>query len=148
MVSNPAAKRVRTYKCRLARPRQERGVRRKWRTVENPNWRSQSYSMLQPIDVKSPGVEAWMISKENAAILLAQLSKRGDFKAHSSGRLSNHDGQIFALEKKTALKYYRLKKEWLIDKNAKKEVINQTNNYIRLWEICLKSNEKRKMSIA
>jgi hypothetical protein len=76
-------------------------------TVENPNWRSNSYSMLQPIDVKSPGVEAWMISKENAAILMAQLSKRGDFSKHSGGRLTNHDGQIFALEKTQPVQFIR-----------------------------------------
>lgn len=76
-------------------------------TVENPNWRSQSYTMLQPIDVKSPGVEAWMISKENAAILLAQLRKRGDFKQHSGGRLTNHDGQVFSLEKTKPVQFVR-----------------------------------------
>ncbi len=68
-------------------------------TVENPNWRSNVYAMLQPVDVQSPGVEAWMISKENAAQLLSQLSRRLDFKQHSSGRLVAHDGQNLVLEK-------------------------------------------------
>ncbi|MFK7766294.1 MAG: hypothetical protein AB8B55_03550 [Mariniblastus sp.] len=76
-------------------------------TVGKPNWRAQSYTMLQPIDVKSPGVEAWMISKENAAILLSQLSRRGDFKQHSGGRLTNHDGQSFALEKTQPVQFIR-----------------------------------------
>ncbi len=68
-------------------------------TVENPNWRSTAYWMLQPIDVQSPGTEAWMISKENAAILLGQLSRRRDFAQHSSGRISVHDGQETELNK-------------------------------------------------
>ena len=76
-------------------------------TVEKPNWRAQSYTMLQPIKVKSPGVEAWMISKENAAILLSQLSRRGDFKQHSGGRLTNHDGQSFVLEKTQPVQFIR-----------------------------------------
>lgn len=76
-------------------------------TVEKPNWRSQSYTMLQPIEVKSAGVEAWMISKENAAILLGQLSRRGDFKQHSGGRLTNHDGQSFTLEKTKPVQFVR-----------------------------------------
>lgn len=76
-------------------------------TVEKPNWRSQSYTMLQPIEVKSPGVEAWMISKENAAILLSQLSQRIDFKQHSGGRLTNHDGQSFSLEKTQPVQFVR-----------------------------------------
>lgn len=88
-------------------------------TVENPNWRSQSYTMLQPIDVKSPGVEAWVISKENAAILLSQLSRRGDFKQHSGGRLTNHDGQAFVMGKTKPVQFIR----------SLKWVPNQVPNY-------------------
>ena len=76
-------------------------------TIEKPNWRSQAYTMLQPIDVKSPGVEAWVVSKENAAILLSQLSRRGDFKQHSGGRLTNHDGQAFVLGKTKPVQFVR-----------------------------------------
>ena len=88
-------------------------------TVEKPNWRAQSYTMLQPIEVNSPGVEAWMISKENAAILLGQLSRRGDFKQHSGGRLANHDGQSFVLEKTRPVQFVR----------SLRWVPNQTPNY-------------------
>lgn len=76
-------------------------------TVEKPNWRSKYYTMLQPIKVRSPGVEAWMISKENAAILLSQLSQRGDFKQASGGRLTNHDGQSLVLEKTKPIQFVR-----------------------------------------
>ncbi|MEL7499188.1 MAG: hypothetical protein AAFN77_16390 [Planctomycetota bacterium] len=76
-------------------------------TVTKPNWRSQAYTMLQPIDVKSPGVEAWLVSKENAAILLGQLSRRSDFKQHSGGRLTNHDGQSFTLDKTRPVQFIR-----------------------------------------
>ena len=88
-------------------------------TVENPNWRSQSYTMLQPIEVKSPGVEAWVVSKENAAILLSQLSRRGDFKQHSGGRLTNHDGQAFVMGKTKPVQFVR----------SLKWIANQTPNY-------------------
>lgn len=76
-------------------------------TIENPNWRAESYTMLQPIEVRSAGVEAWMISKENAAILLSGLSRRVDFKPHSSGSLTNHDGQTFVLEKTRPVQFIR-----------------------------------------
>lgn len=76
-------------------------------TVAKPNWRSQAYTMLQPIEVKSPGVEAWLVSKENAAILMGQLSRRSDFKKHSAGRLTNHDGQSFALDKTRPVQFIR-----------------------------------------
>ena len=42
-----------------------------------------------------------MISKENAALLLNQLGRRGDFQQFASGRLSAHDGQQVTLEKKS-----------------------------------------------
>ena len=76
-------------------------------TVGNPNWRSQSYSILQSIDVQSPGAEAWLVSKENAALLLNGLSKRSDFRQHSGGLLSNHDGQSLTLEKKQPVQFAR-----------------------------------------
>ena len=77
-------------------------------TIGNPNWRSQVYSLLQPIKMSSPGVEAWMVSKENAAIMLRALQRRGDFKNHSSGRLTNPDGQKLTLSKRTPFSLYRV----------------------------------------
>lgn len=68
-------------------------------TVNNPNWRATAYPVLQPIDLRSPGIEAWLVSKENAALLQNQLSRRGDFKRHSGGRVAAPDGQTFVLEK-------------------------------------------------
>lgn len=76
-------------------------------TIGNPNWRSQSYSILQSIDVQSPGVEAWLVSKENAAMLMNGLSKRADYRQHSGGRLTNHDGQTITLEKKKPVQFVR-----------------------------------------
>ncbi|MDA8563447.1 hypothetical protein N9L06_03240 [Mariniblastus sp.] len=76
-------------------------------TIGNPNWRSQSYSILQSIDVQSPGIEAWLVSKENAALLLNGLSKRSDFRQISGGLLTNHDGQSLTLEKKQPVQFVR-----------------------------------------
>ncbi len=76
-------------------------------TVENPNWRSNAYPLLQTIDVQTPGVEAWMMSKENAAILIGQLRQRADFKQHSGGEVKSHDGQSFVLEKTKPVAFVR-----------------------------------------
>ena len=76
-------------------------------TVGNPNWRSNAYSLLQTIDVQTPGVEAWMMSKENAAILIGQLRGRTDFKLHSGGEVKTHDGQSFVLEKTKPVQFIR-----------------------------------------
>ncbi len=41
--------------------------------VDNPNWRSSFISRLRPISVQSTGIDAWLLSKEDAALLLAEL---------------------------------------------------------------------------
>ena len=76
-------------------------------TVGNPNWRSSAYSVLQPIEVQSPGVEAWMVAKENAALLRASLARRGDFKDHGTGRIAHNDGQTVVLKKTAPVQFIR-----------------------------------------
>lgn len=76
-------------------------------TIGNPSWRAVAYPLLQTVDVKSPGVEAWLVSKENAAILFNQLKNRTDFKEHSSGTVNSHDGQSFVLEKTKPVLFVR-----------------------------------------
>ena len=74
-------------------------------TIANPNWRSEAYPVMQPIDVRSPGVEAWMVSKENAAYLLANLRRRPDFQEHGNARLVQHDGQTIKVDKYKPLQF-------------------------------------------
>lgn len=76
-------------------------------TVANPNWRAVALPTMQPIEVNSPGVEAWVVSKENAARLISQLSGRADFRSHASGRAITHDGQEFSLERRAPEQFVR-----------------------------------------
>lgn len=62
-------------------------------TVKSPNWRRLAYRMMQPVSVKTPGIEAWLMSKENAAVLLNDLRQRSDFREHHSADLLIHNGQ-------------------------------------------------------
>jgi len=62
-------------------------------TVGNPNWRETTLRMLKPIPVQSQGVQAWLMAKEDAALLLAQIGKRSDFREHTSPNLVVHNGQ-------------------------------------------------------
>lgn len=76
-------------------------------TVGKPNWRSTAYPVLQPIEVQSPGVEAWMISKENAALLRSSLARRSDFKDQGTGRISHNDGQAVVLRNTQPVQFVR-----------------------------------------
>lgn len=62
-------------------------------TVGNPNWRQRAQRIMRSVPVQSAGVQAWLLQKEDAATLLAELSRRGDFREHSSPYLLVHNGQ-------------------------------------------------------
>src|SRR3954464_2353571 len=76
-------------------------------TVGSPNWRSSALSLLKPVDVKSPGVEAWLLSRENAAALYEQLKSRADFREHSSPHVEIANGQVQTLARTQARQYVR-----------------------------------------
>ncbi len=61
--------------------------------VDSPNWRSAFLHRLRPVSVQSAGIEAWLVSKEDAALLVAELRRRVDFREHSAPQLVFHNGQ-------------------------------------------------------
>lgn len=57
-------------------------------TVRNPNWRANAMPLMTAIPVQSPGMQGWILPKENAALLMADLVRRADYREHSaSGQL-------------------------------------------------------------
>lgn len=62
-------------------------------SVNNPNWRAKAQALIHPVSVQTPGVQAWILRKEDAAVLLAELRRRGDYREHSSPYLMVHNGQ-------------------------------------------------------
>jgi hypothetical protein len=76
-------------------------------TIGSPNWRSTAVSLMQPIDVKSTGVEAWLLSKENAAVLLGQLRKRTDYREHNSPNVLIQNGQPYTIARTTPRNFVR-----------------------------------------
>jgi hypothetical protein len=76
-------------------------------TIGSPSWRTTAMSLLQPIDVKSAGVEAWVVSKENAAILLAQLRQRTDYREQNAASVPIHNGQSYTVTRTTPRSYVR-----------------------------------------
>jgi len=62
-------------------------------TVGHPNWRAKAQSLLHPVAVQSQGVQAWLLAKEDAALLVAELRRRTDYREHSSPHLIVNNGQ-------------------------------------------------------
>ncbi len=76
-------------------------------TIGSPNWRTTALPLMQPMEVNSPGVEAWLVTKENAAILGGIVRKRGDFMEHNSNDMAVASGQKYTLARKQPLTFTR-----------------------------------------
>jgi hypothetical protein len=63
-------------------------------TVENPNWRARALPLMTPIPVQSPGVQGWLLAKEDAALLMAELTRRTDYREYSSAGHLISNGQM------------------------------------------------------
>lgn len=66
-------------------------------TVRNPNWRAKALPMMTPIPVQSPGVQGWMLAKEDARLLVAELSRRTDYREYNSPQQLIANGQSFVI---------------------------------------------------
>jgi hypothetical protein len=53
-------------------------------TVTSPNWRAKALPLMTPLPVQSPGVQGWIMAKENVAQLLADLTRRSDYREFNS----------------------------------------------------------------
>lgn len=76
-------------------------------TLTSPTWRARAFPLLRPVDVKSPGVEAWLLSRENAAVLVADLKRRGDYRELNAPNLQIHSGQSETIARTTPRQYAR-----------------------------------------
>ncbi len=66
--------------------------------VGNPNWRTRAHTLMRTVQTQSPGVQAFLVSKENSAILLSMLRGRTDFREISAVDMIVHNGQSQVLE--------------------------------------------------
>ncbi|MDA8743638.1 hypothetical protein N9N28_03290 [Rubripirellula amarantea] len=62
-------------------------------TVGNANWRSRAHMLMQHVTVDSPGVQAWLLSKENAALVMNILRQRTDARLVQDLNLTLYNGQ-------------------------------------------------------
>jgi hypothetical protein len=76
-------------------------------TVNHPNWRARAQQLLKPISVQTPGVQAWLVEKEDAARLMAELRRRNDFREHSSPHLMVNNGQSSPVSATRSRSYIR-----------------------------------------
>jgi hypothetical protein len=66
-------------------------------TVRNPNWRARALPIMTPIPVQSPGVQGWMLAKENARLLVSELTRRTDYREYNSPQQLVPNGQSMVI---------------------------------------------------
>jgi hypothetical protein len=76
-------------------------------TVRNPNWRAKALPMMTPIPVQSPGVQGWMLAKENARLLVSELSRRTDYREYNSSQQLVNNGQSIVISTMRPRSYVR-----------------------------------------
>jgi hypothetical protein len=62
-------------------------------TIHNPNWRVRAMPLMKPISVQSPGVQGWLLAKEDAALLISKMRQRSDYREHSAPNQLVGNGQ-------------------------------------------------------
>ncbi|MGD0654233.1 MAG: hypothetical protein ABSA16_07820 [Thermoguttaceae bacterium] len=76
-------------------------------TMDSPNWRTKAQPLLHPVPVQTPGVCAWLLAKEDAAVMLAELRRRSDYREHSSPYLMVNNGQSTVVSAMRGRQYSR-----------------------------------------
>ena len=75
--------------------------------VGNPNWRTRGHTLLRSVPAQSPGVQAFLATKENNALLMAMLRGRSDFKELANVSITTYNGQPQVLEQLRSRNFVR-----------------------------------------
>ncbi len=62
-------------------------------TVGSPNWRTRTHMLMQHVSVDSAGLQAWLLTKENAAMVMQLLRQRTDVREVQAVDVITHNGQ-------------------------------------------------------
>ena len=76
-------------------------------TVGSPAWRASAMKILRPAPVQTQGVQAWLLAKEDAALLSAELRKRTDVREHSAPQMLVYNGQAATVATQRQRNYVR-----------------------------------------
>ncbi len=84
-------------------------------SLGSPNWRSKAAKMLHSVPTQTQGVQAWLVAREDAALVVSELKKRSDYREHSSPQLLVSNGQstvVSDMRPKTYVRNVNLKPVW------------------------------------
>jgi hypothetical protein len=76
-------------------------------TLDSPDWRAAAQRLLRAVPVQTPGINAWVLAQEDAAMLLGLLRHRSDYREHSSPYLVVNNGQSTVVSQMRGRPYVR-----------------------------------------
>jgi hypothetical protein len=76
-------------------------------TVGNPNWRNKATSLMRSAQAQTPGVQVWLMPKENSAIFLSQLRSRTDAREIQAVDMPLVNGQTQSIEQLRSRNFLR-----------------------------------------
>lgn len=76
-------------------------------TIHKPNWRVKAQTVLNPVKTQTPGIQAWVLRREDASLLMSELRRRSDFREHSSPHLTVPNGQSTVVSNRQPRSYVR-----------------------------------------
>ncbi len=76
-------------------------------TMRSPDWRAKHHKVLHSVATQSQGIQAWLLAKEDAALLVADLRRRSDFQEHSTPHLMVNNGQSKQISATQSRNYMR-----------------------------------------
>lgn len=62
-------------------------------SLDTPSWRTSAQRLLRSVPVKTSGISAWVLAREDAAVLLGEIRRRSDYREHNSPYLMVNNGQ-------------------------------------------------------
>ncbi len=74
-------------------------------TIRNPNWRIRALPLMKPIPVQSPGIQGWILAKEDAALLMDELRRRTDYREHNPPHQMVQNGQSLVVSSMRPVSY-------------------------------------------
>lgn len=76
-------------------------------SIGNPTWRGKALPLMRSMDTKTPGLQAWVMTKEGAAIFGSQLRQRPDVRELQSVEMLMVQGQTQTVEQLRSRSYLK-----------------------------------------
>jgi len=62
-------------------------------SMASQNWRTKALKIMHAVPVQSQGIQAWLLAREDASLLISDIRKRSDFREYSSPTVLVANGQ-------------------------------------------------------